>query len=146
MSVPLHHAFRYELSLGRDGAPPPSAFARHVTCELPSWTYLELGCWYAETGLAGDAKRFFELAGDDPIAKVWLGDLEGAKKLKVGGVFPFRRETLPRLEEAVAKDGHWKFRYLLAVLKAYHGYDAEANALLESCGSEPDRPQPCQVD
>ena len=136
--VPLHHAFRYELSLGRDGAPPPSAFARHVTCELPSWTYLELGCWYAETGLAGDAKRFFELAGDDPIAKVWLGDLEGAKKLKVGGVFPFRRETLPRLEEAVAKDGHWKFRYLLAVLKAYHGYDAEANALLESCGSEPD--------
>ena len=49
-----------------------------------------------------------------------------------------RRETLPRLEEAVAKDGHWKFRYLLAVLKAYHGYDAEANTLLESCGSEPD--------
>ena len=25
-----------------------------------------------------------------------------------------------------------------AVLKAYHGYDAEANTLLESCGGEPD--------
>jgi len=136
--VPLHHAFCYELSLGRDGAPPPSAFTRHVTCELPSWTYVEIGCWYAETGCVADAKRFFELAGDDPIAKIWLGDLEDAKKLKVGGVFPFRRETLPRLEEAVAKDGHWKFRYLLAVLKAYFGYDAEANALLESCGDKPD--------
>jgi hypothetical protein len=113
-------------------------FTRSVACELPSWTYVETGCWYAETGLADDAWHFFELAGDDPIAKIWLGDLEGAKRLKAGGVFPFRRETLPRLEEAVAKDGHWKFRYLLAVLKAYFGYDAEADALLESCGDEPD--------
>lgn len=132
--LPLAHAFRYELSLaGGDGD-----FTRHVACELPAWTYIELGCWYAETGLAEDAQRFFALAGDDPIAKIWLGDLEGAKRLKVGGVFPFRRETLPVLETAVKKDGHWKFRYLLAVLKAYFGYDAEADALLDSCRDEPD--------
>ncbi len=149
--VPLCHAFRYELCLagdGRAGVPSPAAdgeeppslsnFTRYVTCELSSWMYVELGCWYAETGCADDARRFFELAGDDPIAKVWLGDLEGAKKLKAGGVFPFRRETMAKLEDAVAKDGHWKFRYLLAVLKAYFGYDAAADALLESCGNEPD--------
>ena len=52
-------------------------------------------------------------------------------------MFPFRRETLPVLEKAVEKDGHWKFRYLLAVLKAYFGYDKEADTLLESCGNEP---------
>ncbi len=132
--VPLCHAFRYELALaGGDGD-----FTRYVACELPAQTFLELGCWYRETGCEDDARRFFELAGDDPVAQVMLGDYEGAKRLKVGGVFPFRRETLPCLEEAVAKDGHWKFRYLLAVLKAYFGYDAEADALLESCGNEPD--------
>ena len=53
-------------------------------------------------------------------------------------MFPFRRETLPALERAVKAEGHWKFRYLLAVLKAYFGYDQEADALLDGCGGEPD--------
>ena len=132
--VPLAHAFRYELALA-DG---DKDFTRYVACELPDQTYMEIGCWYAESGLAEDARRFFALAGENPIAKIWLGDLDGAKKLKAGGVFPFRRETLPMLEKAVREDGHWKFRYLLAVLKAYFGYDKEADALLESCGDEPD--------
>ena len=132
--VPLAHAFRYELAL----AGGERDFTRHVACELPAQTYMEIGCWYAESGLAEDARRFFALAGENPIAKIWLGDLEGAKKLKAGGVFPFRRETLPQLETAVEKDGHWKFRYMLAVLKAYFGYDKEADALLESCGDKPD--------
>ena len=132
--VPLYHALRYELSL----AGGESDFTKFVANELPAQTYLEIGCWYAETGLADDARRFFELAGDNPIAKVWLGDLDGAKRLKAGGVFPFRRETLPALERAVKVDGHWKFRYLLAVLKAYFGYDREADALLDGCGGEPD--------
>jgi acetyl esterase/lipase len=132
--VPLYHPFRYELY--RAGG--VKDFTGFIKCELPSWTCTELGCWYAETGCTDDARRFFELAGDDLMAKIWLGDLEGAKKLKVSGVFPFRRETLAKLECVVAKDGHWKFRYLLAALKAYFGFDEEAEALLESCGDEPD--------
>jgi tetratricopeptide (TPR) repeat protein len=132
--VPLYHPFRYELYL----AGGVKDFIGFIKCELPSWTCTELGCWYAETGYTDDARLFFELAGDDLMAKIWLSDLEGAKKLKVGGVFPFRRETLAKLECIVAKDRHWKFRYLLAALKAYFGFDAEADALLESCGDEPD--------
>ena len=132
--LPLAHALRYELSLA--GGEPD--FARYVQNELPAQTYLEIGSWYEETGCVEDARRFFELAGDNPIAKARLGDFDGAKKLKAGGVFPFRRETLPALEKAVKEDGHWKFRYLLAVLKAYFGYDREADALLDGCGGEPD--------
>jgi tetratricopeptide (TPR) repeat protein len=132
--VPLYHPFRYELYL----AGGVKDFAGFIKCELPSWTCTELGCWYAETGCTDDARRFFELAGDDLMAKIWLGDLEGAKKLKVGGVFPFRRETLAKLECVVTRDRHWKFRYLLAALKAYFGFDEEADALLESCGDKPD--------
>jgi tetratricopeptide (TPR) repeat protein len=132
--VPLYHPFRYELYL----AGGVKDFAGFIKCELPSWTCTELGCWYAETGCTDDARRFFELAGDDLIAKIWLGDLEGAKKLKVGGVFPFRRETLPALRWAVKAHGGWKFRYHLSVALASFHLDAEADSLLESCGDEPD--------
>jgi tetratricopeptide (TPR) repeat protein len=66
------------------------------------------------------------------------GSACSSKKLKVSGVFPFRRETLAKLECVVTRDRHWKFRYLLAALKAYFGFDEEADALLESCGDEPD--------
>ena len=45
---------------------------KRVLCELPDQTYMEIGCWYAESGLSEDARRFFELAAENPIAKIWL--------------------------------------------------------------------------
>ncbi len=127
---PLWHALRYV----REGA----AFTHMIRNELPTETLLELGSWYEESGLAEPARELFALAGDSIIAKVRLGDWAAAKHLPVAGVFPFRRETLPALRRAVREDGHWKFRYLLAVLGAFFGYDAEADKLLNSCGNEPD--------
>lgn len=106
--------------------------------ELPNETYLELGSWYAETGLSDDALRLFALTESNIVAKIWLGDFAAAKALPVAGAFPFRRETLPVLEKAVRTDGHWKFRYLLAAMRAFFGFDDEAKRLLESCGDEPD--------
>ena len=134
--LPLCHALRYELALAGGEAD----YARYIRNELSSETYLELGSWYAETGFEEDARRFFERAGDNLVAKVRLGDWVAVKRLPITGAFPFRRETLPMLARAVAEDGHWKFRYLLAVLKAFFGYGDEANALLDGCGETPDEP------
>ena len=134
--LPLCHALRYELALAGGEAD----YARYIRNELSSETYLELGSWYAETGFEEDARRFFERAGDNLVAKVRLGDWAAAKRLPISGVSPFRRETLPMLARAVAEDGHWKFRYLLAVLKAFFGYGDEANDLLDGCGETPDEP------
>ena len=131
--LPLVHALRYELFLAGE----EKDFARYVSNELSSQTYLEIGSWYEETGCRDDARRFFALAGDDVVAKVRLGEFAAAKRLPVAGAFPFRRETMPSLEKAAKEDGSWKFRYLLAVMKAYFGYDEEADALLEGCGDEP---------
>ena len=132
--LPLAHAFRYELALaGGEGD-----FAKYVANELPGETYLEIGSWYEETGCADDARRFFALAGSNVVAKVRLGDFAAAKALSVAGAFPFRRETLPALERAVREDGHWKFRHLLAAMKAFFGHEDEARRLLESCGDAPD--------
>ena len=134
--LPLFHAVRYEL--GRtDGA---DGFARYVRNELPDETYLDLGSWYEETGSRADAEKFFARARGSVVARIRLGDHAAARKMPVAAAFPFRRETLPALERAVASDGHWKFRYLLAVLKAYLGYDREADALLDGLGDEPDEP------
>ena len=132
--LPLAHAFRYELALV-DGT---TDFSQYVANELPNETYLELGSWYEETGLSDDARRLFARAGSDVVALVRRGELAEAKKLPVAGVFPFRRETLPALERAAREDGHWKFRYLLAVMRAFFGFDDEADRLLEACGEEPD--------
>ena len=134
--LPLFHAIRYEL--GR--VDPSVDFTRLVRNELPDETYLTLGSWYAETGYGTDARALFARAPRSIVALTRLGDYAVAKRLSVAGAFPFRRESLADLERAVAADGHWKFRYLLAVLKAYLGYDSEADALLDGLGDEPDEP------
>ena len=132
--LPLFHAVRYELGRG-DGAVDFTSLVRN---EMPTETYLELGSWYEETGLKEDAWRMFALANGSIVAQIRLGNLNAAKALPVAAVFPFRRETVPALERAVQGDGHWKFRYLLAVVRAAFGFDDEADALLDGLGEEPD--------
>lgn len=134
---PLFHAARYELE--------GTAFSRFVRNELPEQTFIELGSWYAETGLRENALDLFALAGENPIALVSAAHLRKdaaalakAAALPVSGVFPFRRETLPALRWAAKSDGNWKFRYYLAVALASFHLDAEADALLDGCGNKPD--------
>ena len=127
---PLFHAARYEAE--------GEGVRRFVRNELPSETYLELAAWYEETGLHEDARKILSYTGDSVLARIREGDYVAARKLSVSGVFPFRREDLPTLKKAVAVDGHWKFRYLLAVLSAAFDYNEQADGLLECCGNEPD--------
>ena len=130
---PLMHAARYELRLNGG----EWKFDRFVAGELPAEEFKEIGWWYAETGLDKDARQLFARAGDDVMAKLALGDLDAVKRAPLAGVAPFRREEVAPLERAVARDPHWKFRYLLAVLKAYFGNDEKACEFLDACGEEP---------
>ena len=127
---PLFHAARYESEGG--------GMWRLVKNELPMQTYHELMAWYAETGLEEDVRDLMTYVGDSMLAKLRAGDYAAAKKLAVAGVTPFRREELPVLQKAVAEDGHWKFRYLLAVLSAYFDYNEQADGLLNGCADDPD--------
>lgn len=132
--LPLNHALRYE----RDGIEGLKALVRN---ELPHETYLELGSWYEETGLAEDAKALFRLALPNPEAEIRLAFLENRKPVldgPVAGVFPFRRESRPALEAAAKSDEGWKARYLYAVLLGFFRERVAASALLESCGNMPD--------
>ena len=127
---PLFHAAIFETE--GDG------LRSYVRNELPDWTYAELAAWYDETGLGGVVRRLCLLGGDSMLLKIRIGDYDAARKMPISGVYPFRREELKPLRLAVERDGHWKFRYLLAVLLAYFDDGEEANTLLDGCGSEPD--------
>ena len=128
---PLFHAARYEA----DGV---EGLRRFVRNELPDWTYGELAAWYEETGLPEDARRLCAAGRNSILLKIRAGDYAAAKKMSVSGVYPFRREELKPLRTAVGADGHWKFRYLLAVLQAAFDEGAEADQLLDGCANEPD--------
>ena len=121
---PLFHAARYELE--------GTNFMRAVRNELPDETVLDLASWYAESGLAADAERLLALAPSNPVALIRRGEYAAAKRLPAAGVFPFRRESLPALRRAAEADGHWKFRYYLAVALAAFNRGREADAILES--------------
>ena len=142
---PLFHGARFEAKLlaGENAAD----FRSLVRNELPDQTFIELGGWYEDAGLAEEAKELFGYA-TSPVAKIrlaWLlhrtgGDaetigkaLEAAAASPTDFAMPFRRETRPALEWAVTAHKSWKFRYLLAVQLAAFGADAAADELLDSC-------------
>jgi len=128
---PLFHAVRYL----RDG----ESFRTFVRNELPDQTYLELGSWFEESGFKDDAAALFAYAKDDAVAQIRLASvkndatmLAAVSKLPVGGVSPFRRESLPALRWAAEKGEGWKFRYYLAVALAALDRKTEADALLDT--------------
>lgn len=142
---PLFHGARFEAKLlaGTDAAD----FRTFVRNELPDQTFIELGGWYEDAGMAEEAKELFGYAAS-PVAKVrlaWLmhraggDDATATKALDVVAaspmafVMPFRRETRAALEWAAAVHPSWKIRYMLAVQLAAFGADAAADKLLDSC-------------
>ena len=142
---PLFHGARFEAKL-LSGA-NESDFRSLVRGELPDQTFIELGGWYEDAGLADEARELFGYAAS-PIAKIRLayllhraggGEDKVAKALEavaassMAFALPFRRETRPALEWAATAHSSWKFRYLLAVMLASCAEDAAADKLLDSC-------------
>ena len=139
--LPLFHAARYEL--GKCGG--EGDFRAFVRGELPHETFIDLGTWYEEAGLADEARELYACAGDKVVAQLRLAHLNGdsAALKRIGSlpaafVSPFRRETLPALEWAAKENDSWKFKYYLALFRAANGDADGADALLDACGTEPD--------
>ncbi len=139
---PLFHGARFELKL----LGSLDRFRELIRTELPNQTFLEMGSWYEEAGLAEEALELFGFASLDPIAHirsaalnarlaradVALSELAAAEKLPAGGAFPFRRESRDALLWAMERNSSWKFRYWAAVYLAATGEKEKALALLNS--------------
>ena len=150
-SVPLFHAARYELNL-HESEHAEEPFERYVRGEFPFQTYLDLGTWYEEAGLDGDAERFFRLAAVNPVGGLRLAfllnrrertaeakaALDDVASKPIAFALPFRRETLPALAWAAETRPEWKFKYYAAVGLAANARNGEADRLLAACGETPD--------
>ena len=132
---PLFHAVRREAELLRGGS--GLEWRNGVGGEFPEESFLEIGDWYAESGLEEDARDCWMAAGASPVAKLRLGEYAAAQALPMPRLFPYRREDVACLDRALSANASWKFKYYRAVLAASFQDDRLADELLASCGNEP---------
>jgi tetratricopeptide (TPR) repeat protein len=148
---PLNHYARFEKYLLTKSEKDMRSFQEHIRCELPHETFMEMAGWYESMDCHDEALTLYALAEDYPVAlyrSAFLlsrqGDgrhtelLQRAESLPVRMVFPFRTETVPALEWAVAHSDKWVNKYYLAVLYSFLGENEKATTLWEQCGDTPD--------
>ena len=120
------------------GALSTEEFAKTFKEEIPWEEYLELAIFYHSIRLDREAVSILAaLPCQNALTALWMAWLrddtnaiEAAEQQTLDFVFPFRSESVAPLEWALAHGGHWQSRYLLALLKDYHGDGNAARALV----------------
>ncbi|WP_171017381.1 DUF5107 domain-containing protein [Maribacter sp. ACAM166] len=120
--------------------------------EFSSETILDLALQYHKLGLVEEAIRILDLDVTNPKNKLWLSFilkesdevksltlLTEAQKSSSDFVFPYRRESLPVMIWAAAKQpSSWKFSYYLAQNYLAVGLIYEGKSILKILGNTPD--------
>ena len=114
--------------------------------EYPEHVLVELAIDYLRRGSKSDALAMVDLStrvSANPLFQAWLAWLGEDSSVLAGGAavafsLPFRRETIPVLEWAVAHNEHWSWRYLLSLNLWARDREEEAAAQLEAIGDEAD--------
>ncbi len=156
---PLHHFALAERYLVEPTTENRRALTGAMRSEYPGQTLLEIAAGYANLGLGDDAIAVLGLAdevGGGLLATAWRAFLggedgpgsaglvganrEGASRVDADPafVFPFRAETLEVLRWAAQESEDWVWRYLLGLNLWALDRDAEAAAVLEALGDQPD--------
>ncbi len=130
-------------------APGLTTFNGSFRNEMAREEYLELGLFYANLGLTGEAVEVLEQVQDSPVIHYWLAwlnkedteksrsYLERALEASPEFVFPYRTETLEVLDWASGQIPSWKTDYYAALILWNRGRNEEALGLLEKWGDEP---------
>ncbi len=116
---PLHHFVFAEGFLDRPDSASGARFTGMLRGEYPDQVILELAIDYVRRGARDDALHVLAF-GHGAEINAWRafladdpGQLNPAADLAFA--FPFRRESIPVLEWAIAHSVHWSWRYLLAL-------------------------------
>ncbi|MEM9647674.1 MAG: DUF5107 domain-containing protein [Bacteroidota bacterium] len=146
---PINHMAKLEQLLMEEKG--VSTIRESIQNEFAKETLLELALGYLGLGQNDVAQELFQINMGDSKSKLFLASLirvaDAAKSDTLleelaGGtpdfVFPYRRETLPVLEEIVGLHASWKFKYYLAQNYLAVGLRDKATKLLEECGNQPD--------
>jgi tetratricopeptide (TPR) repeat protein len=144
---PLDHLARFERYLLEPGPARLEEFKSMVRCELPHETYLEMALYYVRLGAVEDAVTLLRNAPEQPEVIAWLAwllrekspdesraYLEKAFGLSPWLVFPFREESIPVFEHAIASlPRDWKPKYYLGLIYWGKGRIEEARDLFAMC-------------
>ncbi|MDR2773636.1 MAG: DUF5107 domain-containing protein [Tannerella sp.] len=148
---PLNHYARFEKYLLTGSDKDMKSFREYIRCELPDETFMEMAGWYESMNCRDEALALYAFAQDYPTAlyrsayllykqndERYAELLQHAESLPVRMVFPFRSETVPALELAVAHSDKWVNKYYLATLYTFLREKEKAAVLWEQCGDTPD--------
>jgi predicted Zn-dependent protease len=145
---PLHHTVAAERYLAEPSPANLDALTSSLRSEYPDQSILELAIGYVNRGQEGDAIALLSATRSrfrNPLLRAWLAFLKKDPSLldppaDISLVFPYRLETLPVLTWAAGANGHWSWRYLLAL--NLWGFDRvdEAASLLRPLANVPDAP------
>ena len=141
---PLHHFAEAEVHLA--GVSAKEEFIEGFRSEYPEQELLEVAIDYVKLGRRADAIALLEIgetALGHPMLRVWRAYLTEDSGVLDSGinpdfVFPYRPESIPILEWAVASDSHWSWAYLLGLNLWARDRVAEAAELFIGLGQRPD--------
>ena len=147
---PLNHFAQIEEQLSANN--DPLVLPVNITNEFPEETVLELAIYYESIGLTEEAIRVLKLYQAHVKTDLWaaylLQDVEPIKSKEhlttalqspIDFIFPYRTETIPVLNWAIAqKNSHWKLKYYLAQNYLAVGQKEKGLQLLKACGNMPD--------
>jgi len=121
--------------------------ANSIKEEMRWQDYMEYAVFCNNLGLVDKALRTLEACPDNnALIGLWkaylkndASEIASAEKSAVDFVFPFRGESAPVLEWAVANRGGWVSNYLLAILNDHLGNTDKARTLVSGveCGWAP---------
>ncbi|WP_299316761.1 DUF5107 domain-containing protein [uncultured Maribacter sp.] len=130
-----------------------NASALNIQNEFKEESFLALALRYKELGFKQQAITVLSMCKETVKNKLWLAYLkEGSNpqesevllrtaiKTQVDFVFPYRREAIPILEWAIAKNDNWKLKYYLAQNYIAVGLKNKGITILEELKNTPDSP------
>jgi tetratricopeptide (TPR) repeat protein len=144
---PLDHLGRFERYLLERTEARLSGFKSMIRNELPHESYLEMALFYVRNGCVPDAVTLLENAPAQPEVCVWLAYLlkdtardqsaiylDRAFGLSPLLVFPFREESIPVFEWAMAsRPADWKPKYYLGLIFWAKGRIEKTRDLFARC-------------
>lgn len=142
---PLNHFARFESYMQNKTDAALAEFRLPIQNEFPHESYLELGVTYYGLMQREEAIAVLQLSPAHPMVSYWLAFLQGDKNLintanqqRADFVFPFREESVPVLQYAIASSESWKPKYYLALIYWSKGDRQKAYQLMQDCKSTPD--------
>ncbi|CAM4326596.1 DUF5107 domain-containing protein [Zobellia nedashkovskayae] len=147
---PLNYLVTVENELSNDNTTDLKANLT-IENEFIEETYLSVSLRFKELGFDAEALLALSTNAESPKNQLWMAYLlrdskpDESKKIlsnllssKIDFVFPYRRETIPVLEWAIAQNTNWKLKYYLAQNYLAVGLKDKGITILKELKNDPD--------